>query len=104
MVKKRIQVYTDPETKRRVELAAAKQDVAVTEYCLAAIMQLLDEDDMLEREKVEIAIKPTKGEDLIADLRALREKIKVRRGGKLIDVNIVRKVREERDHELTGLR
>ena len=103
MAKKRIQVYTDEETKRRIELAAARQNIAVTQYCLEAIVQQLAEDDMLERERVEILIKPAKGEDLIADLRALREKIKARRGGKLIDLDIVEQVREERDYELTGL-
>ena len=103
MIKKRIQVYADQETKRRIELAAAKQDVPVTEYCLAAIIQQLAEDDMLEREQVEIPIKPTQGEDLLADLRDLRERIKARRGGRLIQLDIVHQVREERDYELTGL-
>lgn len=103
MAKKRIQVYTDEETKRRIELAAAKQDIAVTAYCLAAIIQQLIEDDMLEREKIEIPIRQTRDENLIADLRALREEIKARRGGKPIDIDIVNVVREERDYELTGL-
>ena len=107
MIKKRIQVYADEETKRRIELAAAKQDIAVTEYCLAAIVQQLAEDDMLEREKIEISIKPTTGKDgnLLADLRALHEEIEAYRGGKLIDVDQeLEQMREERDHELTGLR
>lgn len=105
MTKKRIQVYADPETKRRIELAAARRDIPVTRYCLEAIHQKLAEDDMLEREKIEIPIKPAAGEDLIAGLRALHEKIKARRGGKLIDVDrILDQVREERDHEILGLR
>jgi uncharacterized protein (DUF1778 family) len=41
MNKQRIQVYADPETKRRIELAAAKHETSVTEYCLAAIEQQL---------------------------------------------------------------
>jgi hypothetical protein len=49
MSKTRIQVYTDEETKRRIELAAVRQNIAVTEYCLQAIEQRLAEDDMLER-------------------------------------------------------
>ncbi|MFL7809775.1 MAG: hypothetical protein AB8I80_14160, partial [Anaerolineae bacterium] len=44
-----IQVYTDEETKRRIELAAVRQNIAVTEYRLRAIEQRLAEDDMLER-------------------------------------------------------
>ena len=69
----RIQVYTDPETKRRIELAAARLDVAVTQYCLEAIRQRLADEEMLEKEKIEIPVKPQKDETLIADLRALRE-------------------------------
>ncbi|HBY92981.1 MAG: hypothetical protein M5U01_15070 [Ardenticatenaceae bacterium] len=104
MMKPRIQVYTDPETKRRIELAAARCDVAVTEYCLEAIREKLAEDDMLEAEQIEIPIKLTKHEDLIADLRALQERIKTRRGGKLIDVDsILEQMREERDDELPGM-
>lgn len=104
MAKKRIQVYADEETKRRIELAATKHDVAVTEYCLAAIKQQLVEDDMLEREQIEISIKPIRDNNLIAKLRALRKKIKARRGGRPIQLDIVGQVREERDYELLGMR
>jgi uncharacterized protein (DUF1778 family) len=107
MTKKRIQVYTDAETKRRIELAAAKHDIAITQYCLAAIVQQLAEDDMLERERVEIPIRPTRGADeaLIAGLRALHKEIKAYRGGELVDVDReLEQMRAERDHELSGLR
>jgi hypothetical protein len=87
MSKTRIQVYTDEETKRRIELAAVRQNIAVTQYCLQAIEQQLAEDDMLERETIEIPIKPTKGENPIADLGALHEEIKAYRGGKLVEVD-----------------
>lgn len=104
MVTKRIQVYTDWEMKRRIELAAAKRQRAVTEYCLEAIKQQLIEDDMLEEENIEIPIKPTKDANLIADLRKLRETIKMDRGDQLIDLDaIIDQVREERDHELMGV-
>jgi hypothetical protein len=105
MNKMRIQVYTDQETKRRIELAAARQDIAITQYCLEAIKQQLAEDDMLERETIEIPVKTVRDEDLIADLRALHEEIKTYRDGKLIDVDQeLEQMREERDYELTGLR
>ncbi len=103
MPKQRIQVYTDPETKRRVELAAAKHDVPVTEYCLEAIKQQLAEDDMLESEEVTIPIQ-TNGADLISELRALREAILADRGGEVIDVDqVLEQVRAERDDELFGM-
>lgn len=86
MAKQRIQVYTDPETKRRIELAAAKHDIPVTEYCLEAIKQQLAEDDMLESEQVTIPVQ-TDGADLISELRALREAILADRGGEVIDID-----------------
>ncbi len=104
MERKRIQVYADPEIKRRVELAAAKRAVSVTEYCLEAITEQLIEDDLLERETIEVPVRVEKDEDLIADLRALRERILIRRGGVPLDADILDRVREERDYEITSLR
>jgi uncharacterized protein (DUF1778 family) len=104
MIKKRIQVYADPEIKRRIELAAARRDMPVTQYCLNAIRQKLAEGDMLERETVETPIKQAKNEVLIANLRALREEILASRGGKLIDVDrVLDQLREERDQEILDL-
>jgi len=104
MTKQRIQVYADKETKRRIELAAAEHQIPVTKYCLEAIRQQLAEDDMLEKEQIEIHIKTPKGTELIADLRALQGRIKARRGGKPVDVDrIFEEMREERDYELIGL-
>ena len=104
--KKRIQVYTDPETKRRIELAAAKYNLAVTAYCLEAIRRQLLEDDVLEREQIEIPIrKPEK--DMLADLRALREAILADRGGKPLEVDLaalIKQMRKERDEKLSSLR
>lgn len=100
----RIQVYTDPEMKRRIELAAARLDIPVTQYCLEAIEQRLADEEMLEKEKIEIPVKPEKDEDLIADLQALREKILERRGGRPITRDVLDELREERDRELSDLR
>lgn len=105
MTKKRIQVYADEETKRRIELAAAKHDIPVTEYCLVAIRQQLAEDDVLERRQIEITIKPEPEDDLIAELRELHADIRQYRGGKPLDIDQdLEEMRAERDHELTGLR
>jgi len=102
--RKRIQVYADTETKRRIELAAAKHDLPVTEYCIEAIRQQLAEEGILEEERIEIQISPAKRKSLVRDLRALQEKIKTRRSGKLIDLDrILEGVREERDYELDNL-
>jgi hypothetical protein len=104
MDKKRIQVYADEETKRRIELAAAQHSVAVTEYCLEAIKLQLSEDDLLDVATVEITLKPARPTDLVADLRALQQEIKVHRKGKPIDVDrVINQLREEREHELSRL-
>ena len=103
MHKRRIQVYADYDMKRRIELAAAKYNMPVTEYCLNAIQQQLADDDLLEEEQVAIPITPRTDNDLIADLRALRNRILARRSGQPIDIDIVEQVRAERDEELLGL-
>ncbi|MCC9078163.1 hypothetical protein FKZ61_018855 [Litorilinea aerophila] len=59
MERQRIQVYANTEIKRRVELAAAKHNMSVTEYCLAAIQQQLNDDELLEEAHVTIAVNPT---------------------------------------------
>jgi uncharacterized protein (DUF1778 family) len=102
----RIQVYADAETKRRIELAAAKRNVSVTNYCLDAIVQQLGEDQVLEEAQIEIAVKPTSqviDEELIAQMQALTERFSAQRGGKPLTgelLDIVEQVRAERDEEL----
>jgi uncharacterized protein (DUF1778 family) len=103
MERERIQVYADRETKRRVELAAAKRDIAVTQYCLEAIEQQLLEEGVLEEQSVEIPVEPVSPAELMADLRSLGERILARRGGRPIDLDIVEQVRAERDDEIAGL-
>jgi hypothetical protein len=99
-----IQVYADPETKRRIELAAAKYNVPVTEYCLSAIQQQLADDELLEQEQIDIPIAPTKqNNNLIATLDALHERILARRGGRPIDIDILEQVRDERENELLSM-
>jgi hypothetical protein len=105
MDKQRIQVYADPETKRRIELAAAKHDIPVTEYCLAAIRQRLADDDLLEHEQITIPVAPPQTDTLIEELRALHQEILAYRGGKLIDIDKeLETMRDERADELAGLR
>lgn len=107
MAKKRIQVYADEETKRRVELAAAKHNVPVTEYCLEAIKTQLAEDDLLEADEVTIAVNPRTDGDYISHFRQLREAILAERGGKPLNIDIaavIAEQREERDEQLSGLR
>ena len=99
---KRIQVYADEETKRRIELAAMIREVPVTEYCLDAITQQLRQDDVLEQSEILVRLASGTEEDLMDDLRALRGQIRARRGE--IDVHeLVDQVRAERDDELLGL-
>ena len=107
MERQRIQVYADPEMKRRIELVAAKHNVAVTEYCLDAIRQRLADDEMLEAAEVTIAITPMDESPatLLAALRAVREAILADREGQFVDVDAaLDQTRDERIDELIGLR
>lgn len=107
MLRTRIQLYTDLEMKRRIALAAAKYDMPVTQYCFEAVQQQLAEDDLIEQEKIEIPItKTTSNKYLISNLLALDQEIKAYRQGKPpIDVEaILDQMREEREHDILGLR
>ena len=99
---RKIEVYADAETKRRIESAAAKRNLPVAGYCLQAIVQQVCEDEALEQEQTPIAATPSKhtlDSDLIAEMRTLRERIHTRRGA-LITADVVEQVRAERDEEL----
>ena len=101
---KPIEVYPDSETKRRIEVAAAKHDVPVTDYILEAIKQQLIEDEMLEQEQITIPVKPVKTIPLIAELRELQEEIKAQLGGKVLDIDkALDEVRALRSDELFTL-
>lgn len=101
MNKQRIQVYADPQTKRRIELAAAKYDIPVTEYCLRAIEQQLVDDGLLEAEAITIPMTSVSADDWLAQIRALHQDILAERGGEPIDVDAeLEQMRAERENEL----
>lgn len=104
MPKTRIQVYADDEIKRRIELAAAKRHVAVTEYCLDAIVQQLADDAVLDDMEITIPVKARSNEKLYDELIELTDRILAERGGEYIDVDeIIDQVRSERDDELLDM-
>lgn len=101
MEKTRIQVYADPRLKRRIELAAARRDMPVTEYCLEAIVQRLAEDDVLEASQFVIDVIPPPYESLADVVRPLHDEIADYRQGAAIDVDeLLDTLRNERDDEL----
>lgn len=102
--KTRIQVYADPQLKRRIELAAARLDVPVTDYCLDAIVHRLDEDELLDADRITIDVNPHLPAALVADLKALHEQILVDRGGEFVDIDAALDgVRDERDEDISRL-
>ncbi|NKB66183.1 MAG: hypothetical protein GKR89_03905 [Candidatus Latescibacteria bacterium] len=103
MPKQRIQVYADDQTKRRIELAAAKRAVPVTEYCMAAIEDRLADDEMLDAQKVEIDIVSQPDKKLIADLKRRHKRVLARRQGQPLDPAILDIVRQEREEEQSDL-
>lgn len=94
MTKVCIRVYANVETKHRVELAAIRQGLPVTEYCLAAIKQRLIEDNLLERKQGEGPVQSSKKDNVIAELRTLHQDILTYRNAELLDI----------DHDLTAVR
>lgn len=104
MIKQRIQVYADSDTKRRIELAAAKRDVAVTEYCLNAILVRLGEDELLTTDIVEIPINVHLEATIFDNLSDLHQRILKYRNGIPIDIDaVLDQVRHEREDEIIGL-
>lgn len=102
--KVRIQVYADPRMKRRIELAAAKYDVPVTDYCLAAIVQRLIEDEVLDAEAITIHVSPLRPANPAPSLKILHEKVLEYRHGVPLDIDaMINETRDERDEELSGL-
>ena len=100
-----IRLFIDPESERRLEVVASKRDVAVADYCLAAIKRQLVEDEQLEDCRPSGAGKSEVDEAFFDSLQALREKISKRRNGKLIEVDrVISQMREEREDEIYGLR
>lgn len=65
MNKQRIQVYADPETRRRIGLAAAKHQMPVTEYCFEAIRQQLATEALTFAEGKEAGNWPTSSIGLV---------------------------------------
>ena len=104
MDKVRIQVYTDRETKRRVDVAALKRNTSVTDYCVDAIRQRLAEDELLEADRVVIDMRRSK-DHVLDRVAALHDAVLARREGRAIDVDgILERTREERLDEILGLR
>jgi hypothetical protein len=104
MEKEAIQLYADPNLKRRVEEAAAKYNIPVEEYLLDAIEQKLADDAALEKTVADITSEhPKKDDSLLDDMRELHDRILARRGGKPIEIDVLEQLRSERDDELTNM-
>jgi len=58
---------------------------------------------MADQEMILSAVGGQDDETLFQDLQTLRQKILMRRGGKMINPEILNQIREEREHELTSL-
>ena len=74
MNKQRIQIYVDEQTKRRIRLAAAKNNMPISTYCLTAIQQQLEKDRIETTDQV-TASERAQFQELIADIRELQETI-----------------------------
>jgi len=65
----RVSIDVDPETRRRIRLAAAERDLLVSQYVLAAIKERLRQDLGEQEEKQESMLAlMAKSDPLLADL------------------------------------
>lgn len=100
----RLDVYVpDQQVRRRIKLAATKRDMRVSQYCLEAILERLEEDEILDKEIPEVA--QEKEETTVEELRNWQETVKTKLGGRPLpdSADLLRRLREERTREIAGL-
>jgi hypothetical protein len=94
----RLEIYLpDEEMRRRVKLAAAAHDVKLSEYCVAAILERLEQDE---------AQSWNNWQREVEELRAWQRQVRARLKGKKIpdSAAVLRRLRKERTRALAGLR
>ncbi len=92
----RLEVYLpDDEIRRRVKLAAAASRMKVSEYCLEAILERLEQDEE----------QSWSGTEVVEELRVWQEKVLTELGGQPIPdtAEVIRQLREERADVSAGL-
>lgn len=100
----RIDVYVpNPRIRSRIRVAAARQEMRISQWCLQAILERLGQE---ERGQVDSSVSALFGQDLLPELITLQKKIKAHRRGKIITSldDHLETARLERNHELFGLR
>lgn len=105
MSKERIQVYVDSDTKKRVELGAARQEVSVTRYCLDAIQQKLDEENLLNKDEITVPVdRKTHQLQVINRIQSLREQTLERREGAELEIDsVIQDLRDEQTRSAAGM-
>lgn len=101
----RVDVYVpDQQVRRRIKLAATKRDMRVSQYCLEAILERLEEDEILEKETPEVA-QEGEEETTVEELRNWQEMVKTKLGGRPLpdSADLLSRLREERTREIAGL-
>ncbi len=101
----RLDVYVpNQQVRRRIKLAATKRDMRVSQYCLEAILERVEEDEVLEKE----ATKAARGEEeetTVEELRNWQETVRTKLGGRPLpdSADLLRRLREKRTREIAGL-
>jgi hypothetical protein len=92
----RLEIYLpDEELRRRVKLAAATHDVKLSEYCVIAILERLEQDEAQGWNNQQVQ-----------ELYAWQKQVKAGLGRRKIpdSARILRQLRKERARALAGLR
>lgn len=94
----RLEIYLpDEDMRRRVKLAAAAHDVKLSEYCVVAILERLEQDE---------AQSWNNWQREVEELRAWQSQVRGKLKGKKIpdSTKILRQLRKERTRAIAGLR
>ena len=84
--RKRIQIYADDETIRRVEVAAQKHNLSVTTYCLTAIQHQLEEYGIEVSELFKEADQ-AQFQTVLKEIIELQQRILKRRNGQPVHID-----------------
>jgi hypothetical protein len=99
MKRSRITIDVSPELRKRIKLAAAQNDLSISEYLGSILEQAVPDETSIKQPGRPVT------KETIERLRQIREKILQDRQGKLFEdsTEMIRQMREERSRELEQL-
>ncbi len=99
MKRTRITIDISPELRRRIKIAASRNDLSISEYVGSILEESVPDEVSIKQPGCPVT------QETLERLRRIREKILQDRQGKLFEdsTEMIRKMREERSQELEQL-